>query len=354
MRILVIGGTGFIGARVLHYLIDEGHEVMVFHRGQTETALPPTIQYVYGDRRALPSFAEAFRRFSPQVTLDIIPYSDQDALTLMQALRGITERVVALSSQDVYRAYGLFTRLENGWEGIPETAPPAPYDEGYDEDAPLRTHLYPYRTLALGPDELSYHYEKILVERTVMNEPELRGTILRLPQVYGPGDRQHRLFDYLKRMDDGRRVILLGETQCEWRWTRGYVENVAAAIALAVTDERAARRIYNIGEPEALTEAEWVRAVGKVVGWDGEVVAMPEAMLPAHLAAPYDWRQHLAAKTSRIRAELGYEEKIPRAEALRRTVEWERANPPREIDQKRFDYAAEDLALSRFERVTRT
>lgn len=37
MRILVIGGTGFIGARVLRHLHVEGHEVMVFHRGQTET-----------------------------------------------------------------------------------------------------------------------------------------------------------------------------------------------------------------------------------------------------------------------------------------------------------------------------
>jgi nucleoside-diphosphate-sugar epimerase len=344
MRILVIGGTGFIGARVLHYLVDEGHEVMVFHRGQTETSLPPTIQRVYGDRSALPSFAAAFRQFAPQVALDVIPYSEQDAQALMKTLRGISERVVALSSQDVYRAYGLFTRLE---EGLLETAP-------YEENAPLRTHLYPYRSLALGPDELSYHYEKILVERVVMNEPELPGTILRLPQVYGPGDRHHRLFEYLKRMDDGRRAILLSEAQSEWRWTRGYVENVAAAIALAVTDERAAGGIYNVGEPEALTEAEWVRAVGKVVGWDGEVVAMPEEMLPAHLAAPYDWRQHLAVKTGRIRTELDYEEKITREESLRRAVEWELANPIVEIDVKRFDYAAENLALSRLERMTMT
>jgi nucleoside-diphosphate-sugar epimerase len=344
MRILVIGGTGFIGARVLCRLVDQRHEVMVFHRGQTETSLPPTLRHVYGDRSALPSFGAAFRQFSPQVTLDVIPYSEQDALTLIQTLRGITERVVALSSQDVYRAYGIFTRLE---DGILEPTP-------YGEKAPLRTHLYPYRALALGPAELSYHYEKILVERAVMNESELRGTILRLPQVYGPGDRQHRLFGYLKRMDDGRRSILLGEAQCKWRWTRGYVENIASAIALAVTDERAAGRIYNVGEPEALTEAEWVGTVGNATRWDGEVVAMPEEMLPAHLAAPYDWRQHLAAETSRIRTELGYQEMIPREEALRRTVEWERANPPGEFDAKRFDYADEDLALSRFAPMTDT
>src|SRR5262249_35221771 len=279
--------------------------------------------------------AGAFRQFSPQVTLDVIPYSEQDALTLMRTLRGISGRVVVLSSQDVYRAYGLFTRLE---EGSPETTP-------YDEEAPLRSKLYPYRALAKGADELTYHYEKIIVERAVMSEPELPGTILRLPQVYGPGDRQHRLFDHLKRMNDGRRAILLGERQYCWRWTRGYVENIAAAIALAVTDERAAARIYNVGEPEALTEAKWVRAVGDAAGWQGEIVALLEGMMPSHLAAPYDWRQSLAAETSRIRTELGYEEKISRDEALQRTIEWERAHPPQEIDTKRFDYAAEGVAL---------
>jgi nucleoside-diphosphate-sugar epimerase len=248
-------------------------------------------------------------------------------MTVIETLRGITEHVVALSSQDVYRAYGLFTCLE---EGSPETTP-------YDEEAPLRSKFYPYRALAKGVDELTYHYEKILVEHTMMNEPELPGTILRLPQVYGPGDRHHRLFGYLKRMDDGRRAILLGEGQHCCRWTRGYVENVAGAIALAVTDDRAVGRIYNAGESEALTEAEWVRAIGAAAGWNGEIVAVPEGGMPAHLAVPYYWGQSLAAETNRIRTELSYEEKISREDALRIAVEWERAHLPREIDPTRFD-----------------
>jgi nucleoside-diphosphate-sugar epimerase len=44
-----------------------------------------------------------------------------------------------------------------------------------------------------------------------MGTAGLPGTVLRLPTVYGPGDYQHRLFEYLKRMDDGRPAILLGE-----------------------------------------------------------------------------------------------------------------------------------------------
>lgn len=35
MKVFIIGGTHFIGPHVIHYLFEAGHEVMVFHRGQT-------------------------------------------------------------------------------------------------------------------------------------------------------------------------------------------------------------------------------------------------------------------------------------------------------------------------------
>jgi nucleoside-diphosphate-sugar epimerase len=55
-----------------------------------------------------------------------------------------------------------------------------------------------------------------------------------------------RVFAYLKRMDDGRPVILLDKVHAQWRWSRGYVEDVAEAVVSAVLNDRAASRIYNI------------------------------------------------------------------------------------------------------------
>jgi nucleoside-diphosphate-sugar epimerase len=336
MRVLIIGGTGFIGSYVLRRLLGEGHSVAVFHRGQSGSGLPREALRITGDRRRLADYGGQLDRFGPQVVLDMIPYVEEDARALMATFCGKVERVVALSSQDVYRAYGLFLRLEDG------ELEPTPYDE----EAPLRTRLYPYRKNAQGGEDLAYHYDKIPVERAVMSDPQTPFTILRLPKVYGPGDKS-RLFDYLKRMDDGRESILFGGRKSRWRWTRGYVENVAAAIALAVTDARAANRIYNLGEGDALSESEWARSIGLAAGWRGEVVAVPENALPQSMLEPYRWEQHLVAETSRFRKELGYEEETPRQEALKRAIEWERANPPADIDLKRFDYAAEDAALKR-------
>ncbi|MBI2964739.1 MAG: hypothetical protein HYY34_00890 [Chloroflexi bacterium] len=100
------------------------------------------------------------------------------------------------------------------------------------------------------------------------------------------------------------------------------------AVAAAVTDERAAGRVYNVAEVEVFSEAEWVEEIAKAVGWKGRVVAMARDRAPAHLVAARDFSQDWVADTSRIRAELGYSEEVTRDDALRLTVAWERQHPP--------------------------
>jgi nucleoside-diphosphate-sugar epimerase len=332
VRVLVIGGTRFIGPPVVARLVELGNQVTVFHRGETEADLPPDVRHVHADRAKLAELRDAVRGQAPDVLLDMAPLSAPDAQAVVDAARGEAGRLVAISSMDVYRAYGRFHGSEPG--------PPDPMP--FDEDAPLRERLYPYRGENRGLDD----YDKVLVERIAMGSAELPATVLRLPMVYGPGDHQHRLFFELKRMDDGRPAILLDEVIARWRWTRGYVENVADAIALATTDARAAGRVYNAGEPEALTSVEWVEVVGRAAGWRGRVLALPAQRMPAHLRhqGP-DYAQDLVADTGRIRRELGYAESVSRDEGLRRAIAWERAHR-RQGDLRWFDYEAEDAALA--------
>jgi nucleoside-diphosphate-sugar epimerase len=309
-----------------------GHEVTVFHRGRTRTELPEGVAQILGDRRRLADHADALRRISPRVVLDMIPLGGRDARQVIDTFQGYARRLVAISSQDVYRAYGRLIGIE---PGPVQTVPLV-------EDAALRSKLYPYRGAQRRLDD----YEKILVERVVMGDTQIAGTIVRLPMVYGPHDRQHRLFEILKRIDDGRPAILLDEGLAAWRWTRGYVENVAEAVALAVADEGAAGRIYNAGEVRALSTAEWVGQIGQAAGWKGQVVTVSRDRLPAHLVPDIDTGQDLVADTTRIREELGYEEVVPREEALRRTIDWQRANPPAQFDAGQFDYEVEDEVLA--------
>jgi nucleoside-diphosphate-sugar epimerase len=340
MRVLAIGATGFIGPPAIAELIRQGHEVTVYHRGVSEH-VPAHAREIIGDRNNLGAHVHRFRRFAPDVVIDFVLSNGKQALSLVDTFRGIAGRLIALSSADVYRAAGILHGTEPGpLQPVPLT-----------EDSELRTRLNPYprelvKVLQTRMSWLGDEYDKIPVERTVMGDADLPGTVLRLPMVYGPGDMLHRFYPVLKRVHDRRPAILLHEKTAGWRGPRGYVENVAYAIALAATDSHSAGRIYNIAEPEALPEMEWTAKICAAAGWQGSVIALHPDRTPVHLMPAGNYDQHWAVSSARIREELGYVEPVDLETAFGRTVDWELANPPEEIDPKQFDYAAEDQALA--------
>jgi nucleoside-diphosphate-sugar epimerase len=339
MRILLIGGNGFIGRFVAAELIRHRHAVAVFHRGTT--AAPAGVEELRGDRHHLTASIQELKRFAPDVVVDLVISSGPQAEELMNTCRGVTQRVVMLSSIDVYLAVG----ISHGTEGGPLQAVPL------TEESELRRSLHPYppENLRLMRNIFPWvtdDYDKIPGERVVMNDRDLPGTVLRLPMTYGPGDPLHRFYPVVKRIIDKRRHIIFPETLASWHSPRGYVENVAAAIALAATDERAAGRIYNVCEEPSFSELEWGRKIAAAMAWEGDFLVLPVENTPRHLQKPGNAAQHWTASSARIRRELGYREAVPVEEAIRRTIGWEREHPPIDVLPAQFDYAAEDAAVA--------
>ncbi|MBR8838550.1 MAG: hypothetical protein DSM106950_32245 [Stigonema ocellatum SAG 48.90 = DSM 106950] len=66
-----------------------GHEVTLFHRGKTIAELPIDVHEILGDRTHLLEFKSKFEEISPQVVLDMIPYTEEDALGVMKTFTGI-------------------------------------------------------------------------------------------------------------------------------------------------------------------------------------------------------------------------------------------------------------------------
>lgn len=180
---------------------------------------------------------QALAAAEPDIFLHIGAMNSEDARSAASAFAGRTRRLVAASSGDVYLAYGRFTGLEPG--------PPVPVP--LSEEAEMRRRLFPYRSKAALVADPLFSYEKILVERELLGCAGLDAAIVRLPKVYGP-----------ERNADFATVHAYADRP-HWRWTHGYVENVAAALALVALHPALPARIYNVGEDVTPTVAERLR-----------------------------------------------------------------------------------------------
>lgn len=330
MRILILGGTGFIGPCVVEELITLGHELALFNRGNK--LLNHNIQTIKGDKNDLFSYRDEFIAFNPDVVLHMNAYTKQDAEIAMGIFGDISDRVVVISSMDVYSAYGILLGLENN--EIKATP--------LSEESSLRSKLYPF----------GGEYEKILVEDIVMNHStKISGTILRLPMVYGPGDNSHRLFKYAKRIQDERLHIVLDELFAGWKASRGYVENIAHAIVLATTKDKARGEVYNVSEASHFTELEWVSKIAEVMNWNVAIIPIPRDNLPEKLIySSLNLAQDWTIESNKIRTELGYREPVSSRQAIERTIEWETSNAPNDLqseDYPGFYYESEDEVLSK-------
>jgi nucleoside-diphosphate-sugar epimerase len=328
-EILVIGGTRFIGRAIVEELLQWGHTITIYHRGRHEMEFSGPVTHVHGDRRDYPRFQADLAGLSPEVIVDVIPMNADDTQALVEKLRGRIRRSVHISSGDVY---------------VPDQPIPL------SEDASVGSA----EVVELPLDGTILPYSKVAVEAAIREAQAAGGfpaTILRLPAVYGPGDPLAREWFFVKRVLDGRARIALPDGGLSL-FHRGYVDDVARAVVLALESPQAVGQTYNVGHEHVLTVRGIAELAAEVMDHEWEIVSVPaDRLAPTNpYAAPY----HLVYDLSRIRAELGYRESVSLEEGMRRTVAWLAANPPtpttwglaRHLSEDAFDYHAEDAAMA--------
>ena len=98
VRLLVIGGTRFVGRHIAKAAIDAGHDVTLFNRGLTNPGLFPRAEHVHGDRHAGGLAALSGRRFDAIVDSSAYFPADVEAAAQVRA-----DHYVLISSGSVYR-----------------------------------------------------------------------------------------------------------------------------------------------------------------------------------------------------------------------------------------------------------
>ncbi len=100
MKVLIAGGTSFVGHAIARAALEAGHEVTLINRGRTPHDLPSSIEQLVGDRQGDLS---ALRARSFDATIDTIAYRPHDVTSLAEALDGRGGHHVQISSISAYR-----------------------------------------------------------------------------------------------------------------------------------------------------------------------------------------------------------------------------------------------------------
>lgn len=183
MRILVIGGTRFVGREIVESALTDGHEVTVFHRGVTGPDLFPGVEHLLGDR-----FADlgllAGREWD--ATVDVCAYVPRAVNELATALGGHGGQHVFISTVSVY------------------APPPGP---GLTEGAELIELEDP--TTEVVTDR-TYGGLKVLCERAASRAYGSELLIVRPTYVVGPNDYTWRFPAWVRRIAAGGEVLCPG------------------------------------------------------------------------------------------------------------------------------------------------
>ena len=319
MKVVVLGGTRFIGRAAVEELAAAGDELLLVHRGQLEPDGMPKAEHLHCDRSELGLHRGELSAFAPDAVIDCRALTRADARGALDAMPDV-RRWVVISSVDVYRAFGA---LNNDRE-----TDPVPIDE----ESAVRPERYPYRGKMPGMDE----YDKLDVEDVYLP----RGaTALRLPMVYGERDYQLREEFILRRVRAGRTRIPFGSGG--WLACRAYVGDVGRAVRLAV-ETPDATGVFNVCEDRTYSMRMWARMILDAAGSDAELVKVPDAALPEDLDLTGNVLQHIAASSGKARAAFGWTTSDP-FETLRTTVRWHIEHPPANADA---DFSADDRALA--------
>lgn len=307
MKILMVGGTKFIGPAVADMLDKQGHDVTLFHR--TSSPLPRFAE-IQGDCSSPDDLKKAIEFASPDMMIHMVAMYQSHIEALEKALGGQQMKLLLISSVDVYKGFEVFNKLS--------AAPVEPIP--FTEQSPLRDVRFPYRG---SPDiDIGYHYDKILVEQAALQSPVLNTTIVRPGMVYGENDPNRRFGDVIHRMNRGEKTIAIHEKIANLQMCKCYVENIAHGIVLTA-QKGPVGEIYNLADHQVFSELEWNQMIAKLMGWNGEfVVTSDDGEFELVKAVNLD--QHLVVDSTKIRNELGFAEIVPLETGLLRTIQWER------------------------------
>jgi 2'-hydroxyisoflavone reductase len=187
LRILILGGTGFIGPQQVQYALDRKHKLTLFNRGKTNAGLFPKVPRIIGDRNAAGGH-DALKKGTWDVVIDNPVRNPAWVRDAGEALKGRVGQYIFVSTISVFSDYS---------------------KPGMDENGPL--HAPGAEAIWASNDAGAYGPNKVRAEieaKTQFGEDKV--TIVRPGLIVGPGDLSDRFSYWPVRIDKGGELLAPG------------------------------------------------------------------------------------------------------------------------------------------------
>ncbi|MFK0168620.1 NAD-dependent epimerase/dehydratase family protein [Streptomyces sp. NPDC090306] len=301
MRILVLGGTSFVGRAVVDDALRFGAEVTLFGRGRTGTELFPDVPRRIGDRDT--GDYAALRDGTWDAVVDVSGYVPRHVGQAMDVLGDRVGRYLFISSQAVYRQTG--------------AGPDA------DEDTPRRQPVRDAEELT----EETYGPLKAACEDDVSARFGTRATIVRPGKVAGPYDAQEGLTYWVRRAARGGRVALPGSPAQPVQVVDS--RDLARLVLRLLADDRPGV-FHAVGPAEPTTMAGLITTCARVAGSEVEIVPVPTGAVPAFFPLVRAEPTWSTQRRSAARARAAGMPATPLATTVADVLAWdrERGEPP--------------------------
>lgn len=198
MKLLILGGTIFLGRYLVESALERGHEVTMFNRGQHDSDVPLVVEKLHGDRRR--DLAKLSGRRWDAV-IDTCGYVPSAVCATARILCDSVDHYTFISSQSVYANFDV--------KGIDETYP---VQKLTDEQVQTAEDIEPGNGIVAVSYGAMYGGLKALCEQTVEEEMPGRTLSIRSGLIVGPNDYSDRFTYWVRRLSQGGEVLAPGGT----------------------------------------------------------------------------------------------------------------------------------------------
>ncbi len=295
MKLLIIGGTGFLGSHLVEAALQRRHELTLFNRGLRNPTLFPNVEQLHGNRDGELAVLQG-RQWD--AVIDTCGYVPRVVGASAQAVASLTEHYTFISSISVYADFSK--------AGIDESAPVATLTDQRIEDVTNET----YGALKALSEQAA---ERAMPGRTLIIRPGL---------IVGPGDYTDRFTYWPYRVAQGGEMLAPGDSQQQTQ----FIDGRDLAVWTIRMVEQSKTGVYNATGPDyALSMGRFLDECKTVTGSDARFIWVSDEFLTKQnvdlpLYAPEEYRGARAVNCARAIANgLTFR---PVTDTIRDTLNW--------------------------------